>query len=165
MKYATTVGEHMYTIEINRDGEVIVDGQSYAADLQSIDGLGTYSLLLNSESYEALVEEREGLFGVLLKGRFYPIKVEDERAVRLSQASRDLSASTGEVAIKSPMPGLIVAVRVAPGEEVVKGQPLVILESMKMENELKAPRAGKIGAVRVEPRQAVEQGQVLVTIE
>jgi biotin carboxyl carrier protein len=63
------------------------------------------------------------------------------------------------------MPGLIVAVRVSPGQEVKKGEALVILESMKMENELKAPRDGKIGAVRVEARQAVDQGQTLVTIE
>ena len=165
MKYATTVGERTYIIEINRDGEIVIDGERFAADLYPIDGLGTYSLLLNHESYEALVEMREGQIGVLLRGRFYPIEVKDERAVRLAQASRGFGVPTGEVVIKSPMPGLIVAVRVNPGEEVAKGQALVILESMKMENELKAPRAGRVGVVRVEPRQAVEQGQTLVTIE
>ena len=165
MKYSTTVGDTTYTIEINRDGEIAIDGDTRPADLQSIDGLGTYSLLLDNESYEALVEAREGEIGVLLRGRFYAIKVEDERAVRLSQASREFGAPAGEVTIKSPMPGLIVAVKVSPGEEVAKGQPLVILESMKMENELKAPRAGRVSQVKVEPRQAVEQGQALVTIE
>ena len=67
--------------------------------------------------------------------------------------------------IKSPMPGLIVAVKVASGQAVKKGETLVILESMKMENELKAPREGKVGVVKVEARQAVEQGQPLVTLE
>ena len=165
MKYATTVGEQTYSIEINRDGEIVIDGERFVADLHAIDGLGTYSLLLNHESYEALVEVRGGEMGVLLRGRFYPIDVKDERAERLARASHGFGAPTGEVVIKSPMPGLIVAVNVGPGQAVAKGQTLVILESMKMENELKAPRAGRVSAVRVEPRQAVEQGQTLVSIE
>ena len=165
MKYVTTVGEQTYSIEINRDGEIVIDGERFAADLHAIDGLGTYSLLLDNASFEALVEERQGELGVLLRGRLYPITVEDERARRLSEASGGSAAASGEVAIKSPMPGLIVAVKVSAGEAVTKGQPLVILESMKMENELKSPRAGKVASVRVEPRQAVEQGQVLVVVE
>ncbi len=165
MKYATTVGEQTYIIEINRDDEIIVDGERYAADLQSIDGLGTFSLILDNASHEALVEEREGTLGVLLQGQLYPVQVEDERARRLAESSRGFSTPSGEVAIKSPMPGLIVAVKVSPGQDVRKGEALVILESMKMENELRAPRDGRVGAVRVEARQAVEQGQTLMTIE
>lgn len=165
MKYATTVSDQTYIIEINREGEVSIDGEPHLADLQAIDGLGTYSLILNNESHEAQVEERDGLVGVLLRGQFYSIKVQDERARRLVESSRGLSVPSGELVIKSPMPGLIVAVKVASGQEVKKGETLVILESMKMENELKAPRDGKIGAVRVEARQAVDQGQALVTLE
>lgn len=165
MKYATTVGDQTYIIEINRDGEIVCDGEVYAADLQSIDELGTYSLLLDSASHEALVEIRNDEIGVLLRGRFYPIRVQDERARRLAESTRGLGAPTGEVAIKSPMPGMIVAVRVSPGQDVLKGETLVILESMKMENELKAPRDGKVLSVRAEARQAVEQGQTLITLE
>ena len=165
MKYVTAVGDQTYLIEINREGEVVIDDETRQADLRSIDGLGTYSLLLDSESYEALVETRGGEVGVLLRGRFYPIRVEDERARRLAESSQGLGAASGEVVIKSPMPGLIVAVKVAPGQDVQAGETLVILESMKMENELKAPRDGRVGSVRVEDRQPVEQGQTLVTLE
>jgi biotin carboxyl carrier protein len=165
MKYATTIGEQIYIIEINREGELTVDGETRAADLRAIDGLGTYSLLLDSQSHEALVERRDDDIGVLLRGRFYPVQVQDERARRLAESTRGFGAPTGEVAVKSPMPGLIVAVRVSPGQDVEKGDTLVILESMKMENELKAPRDGRVGAVRVKDRQPVEQGQVLVTLD
>ena len=165
MKYATTIGDQTYIIEINREGEVIVDEQMLKADLRAIDGLGTFSLLLDSQSHEALVETRGNDVGVLLRGRFFLMRVEDERARRLAETGRGLGAPSGEVVIKSPMPGLIVAVRVKPGQDVKKGETLVILESMKMENELKAPRDGKVGSVRVEGRQAVEQGQTLATIE
>ncbi len=165
MKYATTIGGQTYIIEINREGEITVDGETRAADLRAIDGLGTYSLLLDSESHEALVETRADDIGVLLRGRFYPVQVQDERARRLAESTRGFGAPAGEVAIKSPMPGLIVAVKVGPGQDVKKGETLVILESMKMENELKAPRDGTVGVVRVKDRQPVEQGQVLVTLD
>jgi biotin carboxyl carrier protein len=63
------------------------------------------------------------------------------------------------------MPGTIVKVPVEPGQEVKKGQTLVILESMKMENELKAPRDGVVGRVEVKAGQSVEQNKVLVTVQ
>jgi len=62
------------------------------------------------------------------------------------------------------MPGLIVAVPVEEGQQVDKGDNLVILESMKMQNEIKAPREGKVTGVRVNPGDNVDQNQVLVVI-
>ena len=62
------------------------------------------------------------------------------------------------------MPGLIVAIPVKEGDAVKKGQVILVLESMKMENELKASRDGTISAIKVQARQAVEQGQVLIVI-
>ena len=89
--------------------------------------------------------------------------MQDERARRLTQASSG-GPHSGEVQIKSPMPGLIVATPVSEGQAVKKGQTVVVLESMKMENELKAPRDGTVTAVKVVPRQNVEQHQVLVVL-
>lgn len=165
MKYSTTIGEHTFTIEINRDDEVLIDGEKQLLDLKLIDDLGTYSLLIDNHSYETLVEWREGELDVLVRGQVFTIKVKDERAQRLAAASGALDAPDGEIAIKSPMPGLIVAVNVAVDQEITKGEALIVLESMKMENELKAPRDGTVRAVKVEPQQTVEQGQVLVLIE
>jgi len=62
------------------------------------------------------------------------------------------------------MPGLIVSIPVSEGQAVTKGQTIVVLESMKMENELKAPRDGTISSIKVTPRQSVEQGQPLVVL-
>ncbi|MCW5853300.1 MAG: acetyl-CoA carboxylase biotin carboxyl carrier protein subunit [Anaerolineae bacterium] len=63
------------------------------------------------------------------------------------------------------MPGLVVAVRVEPGQTIEQGQGLVILEAMKMENELRAPRAGMVKSIRCRPGQAVNMGETLVSIE
>jgi biotin carboxyl carrier protein len=63
------------------------------------------------------------------------------------------------------MPGLVVATLVDPGRVVEKGDLLIILESMKMQNELKAPRGGTINRVRVKAGDSVEQNQVLMTLD
>lgn len=163
MKYATTIGERTYLIEINRDGEVTVDGVPSPIDLRAIDEV-TYSLLIDHASHEALVELDGEQVDVLLGGRFYQAHVLDERARRLSPASGGSGSTSGEVLIKSPMPGLIVAIPVGEGQPVQKGQTILVLESMKMENELKAPRDGTVAAIKVAVRQNVEQHQVLVIL-
>lgn len=163
MRYLTTVGDKTYTIDINQDGEITIDGVTRKLDLCSIDD-ELYSLLLDNRSFEALVEGGDGEYRVLLNGVLYYVQVADERAKRLAEAAGAFSPTSGEVNIKSPMPGLIVAVPVTEGQKVKKGQVVVVLESMKMENELKAPREGTVSAVRVQPRQTVEQNQVLVVL-
>ncbi|HEY4721409.1 MAG TPA: biotin/lipoyl-containing protein [Anaerolineae bacterium] len=163
MKYATTIGEQTYLVEINRDGEVTIDGDTFPVDLQAIDEV-TYSLLMSNRSYEALVDTAGDELAVLLGGRMYTAQVLDERARRLSQAAGGSSLASGEVTLKSPMPGLIVAVSVNEGQAVKKGQTVVVLESMKMENELKAPRDGTVSSIKVKVRQSVEQHQALVVI-
>ena len=163
MRYVTTIGERQYTIEINRDDQITIDGVAQPIDLRVIDE-ATFSLLINNASHEALVETSNGEVQVLLRGRLYAARVEDERASRLSQSGGGWHAGSGEVTIKSPMPGLIVAIAVREGQAVKKGQTVVVLESMKMENELKAPRDGTIASIKVSPRQSVEQHQSLVVL-
>ena len=65
--------------------------------------------------------------------------------------------------LKAPMPGLIVAIRVQPGQVVQKGDPLLVLEAMKMENILKAPADAVVKAIRVGLRDNVQKGQVLIS--
>ena len=73
-------------------------------------------------------------------------------------------AESGEFILKAPMPGLVVAVPVGEGQEVKKGQVILILESMKMQNELKAPRDGVIQRIKVKAGESVEQKQTLLSV-
>jgi biotin carboxyl carrier protein len=164
MKYLTNIGERTYIVDINQDGEVLLDGERRALDLRSIDDAGLYSLLLDNKSFEALIEEGDGEYRVLINGVLYHVQVADERSKRLAEAAGAFSPTSGEINVKSPMPGLIVAIPVSEGQDVKKGQVVAVLESMKMENELKAPRDGTIHSIKVQSRQAVEQGQVLLSL-
>jgi biotin carboxyl carrier protein len=164
MKYSTAVGDKTFIVDVNRDDEVTVDGQTVPVDFLSIDRATAYSLLLDNQSYEVIVNETDHDYQVLVLGHLFTVHVEDEHARRLAQSSRGFIPGGGEIQIKAPMPGMIVAVPVVEGQIVKHGDVLIVLESMKMENELKAPRDGSITAVRVQLRQNVEQSQTLVTL-
>jgi biotin carboxyl carrier protein len=164
MKYYATIDEQTFEIEINQLGELCIDGECAVVDFQSIAGSSIYSLLLGNVSYEALVEARDEGYEVLLQGTLYRVSVQDERMRRLAEAARGFAPPSGEIAVKAPMPGLVVDVAVREGQAVEAGSILVILESMKMENELRAPRDGVVSQVRVYQGQTVEQHETLVAI-
>jgi len=164
MKYVTTIDEKSYVIEINDDKRVIVDGVEYAVDFESVSGQPVYSLLINGRSYEAYVSESDNDWQVLIRGELFSVSVEDEREKRLRAAAGVASSSTDEFNLKAPMPGLIVTVMVSEGQAVHKGEILVVLESMKMQNELKSPRDGKISRVKIKAGDNVEQNQVLLIV-
>lgn len=164
MKYITTINDEEFIIEIEQNNQILVNGTRYEIDFQHLPDGDVLSLLLNNRSLEAVVEARDDVWDVLAKGELYTVKVQDERAYRLSQARGVASDVTGEAHIKSPMPGLIVAVPVVEGQLVQKGDHVIILESMKMENELRSPREGMVARVHVEQGASVEKDQVLVVI-
>lgn len=164
MKYITTVKGQKYIIEIDHDDQIVVNGHPYEVDFEQLSEGGVLSLLINNRSLEALVEPRNDAWEVLIHGELYAVTVQDERAYRLARARGSGPAVTGEALVKSPMPGLIVAVPVNEGAAVRQGETVVILESMKMENELKAPREGVVKRVHVTRGATVEKNQALVTI-
>jgi biotin carboxyl carrier protein len=164
MKYHVTIGQEEFEIEVRSETEILFNGKPLRIDFQSLADQPVYSLLLGNESHEAHVGESERGLQVLLRGQLYEVEVEDERQRRLRQASEVETAPGGEFQLKAPMPGLVVAVPVAEGETVSRGQNLVILESMKMQNELRSPRDGVVHRIRAKPGERVEQNQVLVTL-
>jgi biotin carboxyl carrier protein len=168
MRYFATVNDQIYEIDIDQHGRITVDGVQMSADMRLVGGQQVYSLLVDSASYEVVLDpenEPRNSYGVMVSGLRYLVKVQDERSRRLALADRSLRAPEGELPIKAPIPGLVVKVQVAAGQDVAEGETLIILEAMKMENELRAPRAGVIHEVKTEPGAQVALGQVLLTIK
>ena len=164
MKYITTVEDKQFLVEVIDEKHVSVDGKVYEVDFESVSGQPVYSLIVDGKSHEGYVAQGEDNWQVLLRGRLYPITVEDEREKRLRSTAGGGVAETGEFHLRAPMPGLVVAIPVAEGQAVKKGQVLLILESMKMQNELKSPRDGTMGRVRVKAGETVEQKQTLLSV-
>ncbi|MGB8980654.1 MAG: biotin/lipoyl-containing protein [Anaerolineales bacterium] len=165
MRYITNVEGKEFLVEIIDDRHVSVDGKVYEVDFESVSGQPVYSLIVDGKSYEGYAAQDEDTWQVLLRGRLYPVTVEDEREKRLRSAAGGGVTETGEFHLRAPMPGLIVTVPIQEGQPVKRGQVLLILESMKMQNELKAPRDGTIGRVRVKAGETVEQKQILLSVQ
>jgi len=163
VKYQTTINGKQYQIEVNPDGNVIVNGEERQIDFHALQA-PLYSMIIDNASFEAMVEARDGVMNVSLLGDMFEVTVADERQQRLAAARGEFQADTGELPIRSPMPGLIVAVSVAEGQQVNKGDPLIVLESMKIENELKAPRGGSVLKIHVQKGDRVEQNKVLILL-
>ena len=123
-----------------------------------------YSLLIDNQSFEGFVENDDEGWRVLMRGDLYQARVVDERAVRLAKSAGGTVAQTGDFQLKAPMPGLVVSVPVSEGQAVKKGDIIVILESMKMQNELKSPRDGTVARVKVKGGDTVEQNQIMITV-
>lgn len=165
MKYITTLDEKEYTIEIIDAHHVAINGRVQEVDFESISGQPVFSLIVDGKSYESFVYETEEGWQVLTRGRQYNLTVVDEREKRLRAAAGSGVVESGEYNLKAPMPGLIVAIPVEEGAQVEKGQTLIILESMKMQNELKSPKAGVVGRIRVKQGETVEQRQALLSVQ
>ena len=164
MKYVTTIDNQEFEIEVVDEHHIRIGERLLQVDFESVSGQPVFSLILDGKSYEAFVYQGDEDWDVLLRGRQYQVKVEDERERRLKAAGGAGAAEGGEFHLKAPMPGLVVAILVEEGQEVKKGQVILILESMKMQNELKAPRDGVISRVRVKAGESVEQKQSMLSM-
>lgn len=166
MKYFVSIAGRVHEVEIvERLGELIVSvgGQRLDVSYEEVDTLGQVILLHGGESYAISIEGDEARIGVTLAGYHYATEIEDERERAAHIAER--AASRGGGVVKSVMPGVVVEILVAPGDEVEAGQPLLILEAMKMQNEISAPGGGRVKTIHVEAGSAVAGGANLVTLQ
>lgn len=164
MKYIATVADRDYEVDVDRPSEVTIDAVNYQVDLRSIDGVSLYSLIIDDASYEMHVERREGIYYVQLGGDRFPVDVEQERLKKLKAMGGQRHEEHAGAAVTAPMPGLVVKLLVAVGDNVEAQQGLAILEAMKMENEIRAPRAGIVRTIAVTQGAAVNKDDQLLFI-
>lgn len=162
MKYITIINKKQFEIEILSDGRLLVNGVQHEVDFLELRN-SLFSVIKDNRSLEIVIDETNpDQYEIMLGGRLYEGQVLDERAMLMINRKGGIKLNSGEV--NSPMPGLIVEVRVNVGDSVAEGQTVVILESMKMQNELKAPRTGTVSQIAVNKGQTVEKGALLVVI-
>jgi biotin carboxyl carrier protein len=161
--YRVTLDGHSHLVDAARAGE-------YGLSLVAADGSVPVSpraspekvTIPRSTDIQIAPGSTPGELLVNLAGRTVAARLNGRR----SRHAHDASAhGHGEIAIVAPMPGRVVRVLAAIGDEVAARQGVVVVEAMKMENELRAPRAGRVKEVSVEAGTSVEAGRVLAVIE
>ena len=128
---------------------------------------GSFHILYNQKSYRAevlSVDHINKLFRIKVNGKIYPVKLADQYDQLVASLGLHVNTSSAVKEIKAPMPGLVLEVNVQEGDQIKKGDPVLILEAMKMENVIKAPGDTTIESIKVKQGEAVEKNQVLVKL-
>jgi len=169
LKYKIKIADAVHLVELPESGDirqVTVDGRELPVELVRFHRDGEVELLLDGHSFVAGVTDSDGGCQVELHSQEITATVWDERneAIRkLTESSKKRSDIAGEV--RAPMPGLVVMVEIAIGDQVKRGQGVVIIEAMKMENEIAASTDGTVQQIKVEAGRAVEKGELLLVIQ
>ena len=124
---------------------------------------GVYSALIGGRSVEIYLEPAGGgAYRAAINGHVHAIELIDPRS---HSAAARAGTEGGPQTIKAQMPGKVIEVLAAPGDEVAAEQGLLVVEAMKMQNEIRAPRAGRIVSINVAPGDSVETGRALAVLE
>ncbi len=156
--------------------KVKVDGnQEFRYTQNEIDSLDSrevspsnYHLIVDNKSFKGEIEKTDFLnkqYTVRVKNNTYQIGISNELDLLIEDMGLSLGQALVVNDIKAPMPGLILDVNIAEGEEVKEGDYLLVLEAMKMENTITAPRDGVVKAISVKKGQTVEKNQLLIEME
>jgi biotin carboxyl carrier protein len=124
----------------------------------------TLSLIVDGASWTATFDERGGQQRVRVRGTVLPVEVLPEARLRLRRPPGSLTLE-GRQPVTAPLPGRVLRVLVKRGDAVAAGQPLLVLEALRMENELRSPRAGTVVELQVEAGQDVAGGATLLAVE
>jgi len=167
VKFVVTSKRKDHAVEVaesTRGFLVSIDKKQHEVDASKLPGGEVVSLLVDGRSYEATVSRNGTSCRVTIHGNTYDLLVRDELSARITgkSACRD---ETEIEKITAPMPGLVVEIKVEAGQTVSPGQPVVVVEAMKMQNELSCRSAGTVIQIHVSERQTVSSGQILLSID
>lgn len=164
MRYHVTLLGRTLVVDVEPDG-VRVDGEPVEAELNALGDRGLHGLRIGTASHRVVARsEGRGRWRIHVDGASALAEVVDERTRAIREMTGASAGVDGPRPVRAPMPGLVVRIEVAEGDEVAPGQGLAIVEAMKMENELKAEVAARVRRVLAEPGQAVEKDQVLIDL-
>ncbi|HEX7880703.1 MAG TPA: biotin/lipoyl-containing protein [Candidatus Eisenbacteria bacterium] len=163
--YVVQAGNRRVTVDIREVGdryELTIDGTTHVVDSRRVGRTAVRSLIIAGKSYEANTVQDGDKCDVYLNGDLFSLEVFDELWARAKEGKSD-GAARGET-IQAPIPGAVVKLMVEAGQVVAAGQPVAVLEAMKMQNELTATWGGTVTDVKVKLGDTVAAGAALIVV-
>ena len=151
--------------KVNNKYDFTLDGNEKEIDIIEIKD-GIFHIIKDNKSYNAEVlkaNKEEKSFVIRVNGNKYTVQLKDKYDDLLKELGMEMGSSTKVKDLKAPMPGLVVDVRVKKGDEVKKGDALVVLQAMKMENIIKCPTEGSIKKIHITKGNAIEKNQIMIS--
>ena len=169
MAFEIQIGERLARIELhNRAGNkaiIEIDDRRYDVDIVEVEP-GIYSIIYDGKSYNIELIEAESAKKYHVNNYRYSFELEiiDSESKYLRSREKGISEEAEKI-ISSPMPGKIVKIFVNPGDDVVIGQTVIVVEAMKMQNEYQSGKDTKVKEILVKEGDTVNAGQALIILE
>lgn len=168
MKLQAAIGDQKHEVELHRDGDrvhALIDGETLEVEVSEPEP-NVFLFKKDGKIFEAFVAPNERPDQpkiVSVNGREIEVRLIDPK--RLKHSGSDGEHADGIAEIRTAMPGKVVRVLLEAGATVAKGDGVLVVEAMKMQNEMKAPKDGSVREIRVAEGDTVAAGDVLATIE
>jgi biotin carboxyl carrier protein len=157
--YQVNVGQRSYQVTINKD-QLLVNGSPLEVKMESLNGNGLHVLRQPNRNVETYLQaNRNGYCDVQISGNHLCAEVVPGHRRQITRKNK----TAGD--IFSPMPGIIVDIPVKMGDQVEKGQPILIQEAMKMQMKIRTPQAGTVARINTAVNNQVNKGDLLVVIK
>lgn len=164
--FKAAISDNNYQVNIEKD-QVLIDGEKVDFDLAKLSE-GKYHVISNNKSFSidlVSIDHTKKVVELKVNNSVYQVSLKDKMDELLEKLGMDKLVEAKSEDLKAPMPGLILEIAVEKGQEITKGDKLLILEAMKMENVIKAAADGIVNEIKVEVGNSVDNGQVLITFE
>ncbi|MGA1976487.1 MAG: acetyl-CoA carboxylase biotin carboxyl carrier protein subunit [Bacteroidales bacterium] len=163
--YALSSENRKFTFSVPLKNRIRIGKRDYIVRLKSDDKYGTYILWKNRKYPVEIVRSRQNKYEILFNDISYTFTVETPFSLQRMKVLNSVIGKAEQEFLKAPMPGKIIDVLVREGTNVLRGEPVVILEAMKMQNEIQSPVNGKVIKVLARPNASVMKDDLLVEIK
>lgn len=163
--FALSSEKRKFSFTIPLKNKIRIGKRDYTVQLRSDDKFGTYILWKNRKYPVEVVRSRQNKYEILFNDISYTFTIETPFSLQRMKVLDSVRGKSVSESVKAPMPGKLLDVLVREGSTILRGEPLVILEAMKMQNEIQSPVNGKIVKVHAKPNTNVMKDDVLVEIK
>jgi biotin carboxyl carrier protein len=163
--YALSSEKRKFSFALPLKNKIRIGKRDYIVSLKADEKFGTYILWKNRKYPVEVVRSRQNKYEILFNDISYTFTVETPFSLKRMKVLNSVKGKVEQEAIKAPMPGKLIDVCVREGSAVLRGEPVVILEAMKMQNEIQSPVNGKVTKVYVKSGANVMKDDILVDIK